>query len=169
MRTDDPRLEASRKAMLERVAKFNALMLMAIKGHLIVEQAIDEFLEASMADPAYISGAHFRFADKIRLCRAMSFDQSEDRLWTVIGCVNGLRNSIAHGHEEKKIAEAMRTVKTEYLASLTPEQAEGIKGLPDDQMAEGACVTCAGFLVTITSDAKSRRAVIDKNWKPGQQ
>jgi hypothetical protein len=168
MRTDDPRLEASRKAMLERVAKYNALMLTTIKGHLLVEQTLDEFLAASLSDPEQIRGARFGFADKVRVCRAMSFDQSEDQLWTVIGCINGLRNAIAHGHGDKKIAEAMRTVKASYLASLTPEQAEGIKDLPDDQIAEGACVMCGGFLVTITNEAKSRRAAIDKNWKPGQ-
>jgi hypothetical protein len=166
VRTDDPRLEAARKAMAERVEKFNALMLATIKGHLLIEQTINEFLEASLSNATHISGARFGFANKTRLCRAVSFDQSEDQLWTIIGCINGLRNAIAHGDSEDKIAKALRTLKSELLAYLTPEQAAGLKEQPDDRIVEAACFTCAARLVTLTGEAKERRKLLDEHSRP---
>lgn len=168
MRTDDPRLEAGQKAMVERIGKYNALTLATIKGHLAIEQTIGEFLEASVPDGTHIRGARFRFADKVRLCRAMSFDQSEDQLWTVAGCVNGLRNAIAHGHPEDKVAEALRTLKSEFLAYVSPEQAVGLKGEPDERIVELACGTCAGFLTALASEAQERRKVLEEHSRSGK-
>ena len=45
MKADDPRLEKSRKEAVERSRKMSALTLAVIRGHLILEQAMDEFLE----------------------------------------------------------------------------------------------------------------------------
>jgi hypothetical protein len=143
--------------MEERVEKYNALMLATIKGHLAIEQAMNEFLEASLSDATHIRGARFGFSDKIRLCRAMALDQSEDQLWAVVGCVNGLRNAVAHGHPEDKVTQAMRTVRSEFFASLTPEQATGLKGEPDDRIVGSACFTCAGFIVVLGEEARDRQ------------
>lgn len=150
---DEARREELRKAALERAAKFNALMLTTIKGHLIVEQAMDAFLEASLAGPKHIARARFRFSDKVLLCRAMSYED-EEHAWNVIGSVNGLRNAIAHGYSDDKQAEAMHTVKSAYLGWLSPEQREGVKKLPDEQIVEGACLSCAGILFTWAERAK---------------
>jgi hypothetical protein len=139
------------------------LVLSTIKGHLVIERTLDEFLEASLSDATYIRGARFGFADKVRLCGAMSFDQSEDQLWTVLGCVNGLRNAIAHGRPDEKIAEGMRTLNSEFLAYPSSEQAARLKGEPDDRIAESACVTCAGFLVALAAEGKERRKVLDED------
>jgi hypothetical protein len=96
----------------------------------------------------------------------VSFDQSEDQLWTIIGCINGLRNAIAHGDSEDKIAKALRTLKSELLAYLTPEQAAGLKEQPDDRIVEAACFTCAARLVTLTGEAKERRKLLDEHSRP---
>ena len=55
MKTDDPRLESSRKTILERVERYNALVLAVIKGHLAIDQAMDEFIAASVSNPQYIT------------------------------------------------------------------------------------------------------------------
>jgi hypothetical protein len=161
MRADDERLEAAVKAVLERVGKFNELMLATIKGHLFIEQQLDAYLDVSVAEPAHLP-ERMRFADKVRLCRALSYSQSEDQFWTVIGCVNGLRNAIAHGHSEEKIAKAKGTLKAEYLVCFTPERREELKDLPEHQLVEGACLDCAGFLVVLTDDAKERAKRLEK-------
>jgi hypothetical protein len=90
MRTDDPRLEASRKAMEERVNKYNALVLASIKGHLAIEQAMDRFLEASLFHPEHVRESRFNFSHKVQMCRSMSLKQNEDRLWTVVWHANAI-------------------------------------------------------------------------------
>ena len=47
MKSDDARLEMSRKKLLERVEKVNELILAVLKNHLVVEQFMDEFLRTS--------------------------------------------------------------------------------------------------------------------------
>jgi hypothetical protein len=93
MRTDDERLEKSRKAIVERIAKLNALMLAVIKGHLIIEQAMDGFLEASLFYPEHVRENRFNFSHKAHMCRSMGPDENENDLWTVLWAVNALRKS----------------------------------------------------------------------------
>lgn len=166
MRTDDPRLEASRNAMEERVKKYNALMLAVVKGHMAIEQAIDGFLEVSVFHPEHVRENRFNFSHKLQVCRSMSLKQNEDRLWSVIWAANALRNEIAHDVQTDEIHKKMDRLRRVYLEVLTPQQAEGVKDLPDDKIAESACYLSAGFLASMEGDAKERRAVIDKHWKP---
>lgn len=166
MQSDDPRIEASRRAMEERVNKYNALMLAVIKGHLAIEQAMDGFLEASLFHPAHVRESRFNFSHRIQMCRSMSLKQNEDKLWSVIWQVNALRNEMAHDVQTDQIQKKMERVRRVYLEVLTPKQAGGQKNLPDDQIAASACYLAAGFLASMESDAKSRRELIDRQWKP---
>lgn len=164
MRTDDPRLEASRKAMEERIKKYDVLMLAVIKGHLAIEQTLDDFLAASLFHPEYV-GDQFSFARKAQVCRSLSLNQHHDKLWDVLFAFNALRNKIAHGQQDetKKGVEQLRRV---FMAALTSKQAEGLGKEPEETIAVVASATCASFLVMLAESAKARRKVIDQHWKP---
>jgi hypothetical protein len=165
MKTDDERLEKTRTEMFERVERIDALTLAVIKGHLLIEQTMDAFLEASLPHPGYILG-RLMFANKSYLCRSMSFDESGDKAWIVLSAVNALRNDIVHEMDPGDIKKGMDSLRTIFLGILTPEQAKGLKGQPDQYIAQSACVHCAGFLATLAEDAKARRRVTDEHWKP---
>ncbi len=167
MRADDPRLEASRKIMEERVKGFNALMLNVIQGHIIIEQALDTFLASSFSNPKQSGDgryARFTHSQKIQICRAASFSYVDDELWKVIWAVNGLRNKIAHGADADEIAKKMAALRKEYFAILTEKQVADLKAQPDDYIALSACVTAAGFIWTIEADAKARSKVVEEHW-----
>ncbi|MCW5694851.1 MAG: hypothetical protein KIT48_21040 [Pseudolabrys sp.] len=166
MKTDDPRLEVGRKAMEERVKKFNDLMLATLKGHLVVEQALDSFLASSLSNADHIRGIKLTFNHKAQLCRALSFDQERDGLWDVVRAANRLRNQVAHDLNIEKIQTKMDELRKVYLGTLTPKQAKGLEEESDPSIVESACVLCAGFFATIEDDAKGRRGVVDKHWKP---
>jgi hypothetical protein len=166
MRTDDPRLEVGRKAMEERVNKYNALILAVIKGHLAIEQAIDSYLEVALFHPEHVRESRFNFSHKLQICRSMSLKQNEDRLWSVIWAANALRNEIAHDLQTEEIQNKADRLRRVYLEVLTPQQAESAKNAPDHQIAESACYLSAGFLASLGWDAKERRALLDKHWKP---
>jgi hypothetical protein len=169
MKADDPRLEASRKAMEERVKKFNELMLAVVKGHLVIEQAMDGFLSASFSHPEHVQDgkvARFTHSQKVQMCRATSFNEAENGLWKVIWAVNTLRNQIAHDLDVAEIQRKMNNVRKELFANLTEKQVAALKAQSDDYIAQYACVLCAGFLGMLQDDAEDRRKVIDEHWRP---
>jgi len=165
MKFDDARLEQSRREAEDRIRNFNTLTLAVIRSHLLIEQTMDNFLEAALFHPEYVCKT-FGFDQKVKLCRSMCFNEDGDQIWKVVKAANELRNTIAHSLDQVQITAKMKKLREVYLAVLTPEQAKEAEKLPDHQIAEAACVLCAGFLATIEGDAKGRREVVEKHWKP---
>ncbi len=168
MKTDDPRLEQARKEMIERRNKMDAIALAVVRGHLLIEQAMDDFLTASFFHPDHVLEGRFGFLHKAQMCRAMSLNQNEDQLWELLWRANELRNRIAHTLSADEIKKKMDRLRRGYMDVLTPEQAKGLEKQPDADIAQSAFALCAGFLVVLRHDAISRRRVIDAYWKPQQ-
>jgi hypothetical protein len=157
MKFDDA-LEKSRHEVEQRIRNFNALTLAVIRSHLLLEQTIDNFPAAALFHPEYVRKT-FEFDQKINLCRSMCFNEDGDQIWKIVKAANELRNKIAHSLDQDQIAAKMKRLREAYLAVLTPEQAKEAEKLPDDRIAQDACVLCAGFLATTAGDAKARREV----------
>ena len=166
MKTDDPRIEAKRKEIAERVEKYNALMLATIKAHLAVEQAMDGFLADALFHSKYIEERRFGFRHKMKICQAMSLKESDDKLWGVLGAFSALRNKMAHTSDLDAIQKTMDQLRKVYFNALTEKQAEGLKKEPDHIVAQTAAFLCGGFIATLAEDAKAQRKVIDQHWKP---
>ena len=166
MRTDDERLEKARNEMVERIAKFNALMLEVMKGHLVVEQAMDAFLSAALFKHEYVRDGRFNFSQKAQMCRALSSCEDTDDLWEVIWGINSVRNQVADDLDVDEIRKKMDKLRKTFFDTLTPKQVAGLKEQSDDYIAQSACVISAGFLATLKDDAEKRRKIIDENWKP---
>ena len=58
-------------------------------------------------------------------------------------------------------------VRRVYLEILTPDQRKSVENDSDDRIAEAAFF-CAASWVTLQDDAKSRRKLIDEQWKPSR-
>ena len=151
MKTDDPRLEKAQKEMLERFDKMDKLTLAALRSHLLAEQCMNDYIVASGVKRKWLSKK--TFWDKMRKCKMLAKEEGKDPLWDVLQAANQLRNTIAHTLSMDRIDEKMAQLKENYLASLTEKQAAGLKEQPDDFIAQSACVTCAGFIVTLQSRA----------------
>jgi hypothetical protein len=82
---------------------------------------------------------------------------------------NELRNKVAHSLSPDEIKKKMDRVRKVYLDLLTPHQRKGVENDADERIAEAAFILCAGFLATLQEDAKSRRKLIDEEWKPSHQ
>jgi hypothetical protein len=67
VKTDDPRLQENLKKLFERIQKINDLMLTVLKSHLILEQFINEFLDASGEKYDELT-----FAKKAKLCETLN-------------------------------------------------------------------------------------------------
>ncbi len=133
MKTDDPRLEESRKKLFERVQKINDLMLTVLKNHLILEQLVNEFLDASGKMDEDLT-----FAKKATLCEELRPAEIDPPIWKVIAAANRLRNKIAHTLDQAQIQAKMDELRATYLAALTPTQAKGVEKLDDARIVDEA-------------------------------
>jgi hypothetical protein len=150
MKADDPRLEASRKELFERIKKMDELILTVLKNHVGLEQFLSEFLEASGKEPEKMS-----FYEKAKECEGLRPPEVEATIWKVVYAANELRNKIAHTFELAKIKAKMDALRAAYLAALTPTQVEAPKELDDGRIAAGAMELCGAYLVVATEAARS--------------
>lgn len=159
MRTDDPRLEASQKAMFERIQKYDALVLAVIKGHLAIEEAMDEYIAASVSNPLYITedDNRFMFSRKANVYLSLCSGHHIDDIWSVLWAMNSLRNKVAHTQELGRIQEKMANLRKVLLNILTPPQIKSLEKQPDDYIVLHASALCAGFLATIAEEARTKR------------
>jgi hypothetical protein len=156
MKTDDPRLEKARKEMLERNDKMDKLTLATLRSHLIAEQCMNDYIVAHGVKRKWLLKK--TFWQKMRKCKLLSKGERADPLWGVLDAANQLRNAIAHTLSIEKITEKMAQLKDKYLASLTEEQAAGLKDQPDDYLAQSACIDCAGFITMLKLRLESEKA-----------
>jgi hypothetical protein len=147
MKTDDPRLEESRKKMFERVEKMNALTIAVLRSHLLAEQCMNDFILASGVKRKWLKKA--TFDEKLQKCKVITVREKDDPLWGVLKSANILRNAIAHTSDVDRIGLRMNDLKVVYLAALTPQQAQDLAEQPDDYVAQSACVLCAGFIASL--------------------
>jgi hypothetical protein len=152
MKTDDPRLEENRKKLVEHTQKINELKVTVIKSHLILEQFINEFLDASGKKHAGL-----KFAEKAKLCQELNPAGIDPPIWTIVTAANTLRNKVAHTLDQAQIQPQMDQLRAAYLAALTPTQAKEVETLDDVSIASSACEHCGSYLVVATDAAQARK------------
>ena len=86
------------------------LTLIVLRGHLLIEELLNEILESICDAPKYIENANLSFFQKIQLCR--SFQRRnvkgvliDDDPWESLVVLNTLRNKLAHNLEPSGINE----------------------------------------------------------------
>jgi hypothetical protein len=152
MKGDDPRLEEAHKKALERNKEVNDLKLSVINNHLVVEQFMNDFLDASGE-----THDNLTFVEKYNLCKKLKPAEINRPKRRVLFEVNELRNKVAHTFDEAEIRTEMSTLRSRYLAALTTEQAKGAKELGDVQIVSGACSLCCSYLLAATNALKARK------------
>ena len=151
MKTDDPRLEKSRKEAIERVNRVNEMMVTVLKNHLVVEQFMDEFL---MASGKKVDGT---FADKTQHCENLKPPEVDPPIWKVLTAANQLRNKIAHTLDQAEIKMKLDEVRTAYFAALSDQQRPHSEKLDDVRIVAAAFELCAAYLVAATETAQSAK------------
>jgi hypothetical protein len=86
VKTDDERLEKSRKEMQERIEKMDSLALTVSKGHLAIEQCMDDLISAALPHPeSVLTENRFSFSRKGHICQALSLGQQATRFGRCFG------------------------------------------------------------------------------------
>jgi hypothetical protein len=157
VKADDPRLEKAAQEMIERIKKYDERMLTVIKNHLGCEDFLSRLLSA-----AGRRWKNRQFAGKLDVAKEINPPEIEEPVWNLLNAGNKLRNAVAHGHEESKIAAMMADLRKAYLAALTPSQAKHAEVLDDTQMVVLAFGHCGAYLVVATEAVKDRRKRAEK-------
>jgi len=152
VKSDDPRLEESRKKALERVQKANDMILAALKNHLVVELFMNDFLDVSRKKHDELT-----FAEKAKLCEELKPGEIDPPIWKVLDAANKLRNKIAHTLDQQKIQSKIDVLRVAYIAALTPTQAKAAEKLDDVRIAGEAFQLCGAYLVAATDAVRSRK------------
>jgi hypothetical protein len=84
------------------------LTLITLKGHLLLEEAIDNLIRSYCTQPELLNDAQFRFADKVKLAKALSGHLTWTGLWTLSEALNKVRNELAHNLDSPKLHEKVQ-------------------------------------------------------------
>lgn len=84
------------------------IALMALKGHLLVEQALREFIEKRVAKPELLQEKQIAFPTLLIFASSLDDGDSMNWVWVAAGKLNTLRNQLAHNLNPKKIESLER-------------------------------------------------------------
>lgn len=79
--------------------------LMALKGHLLVEQALRAFIESRVSQPNRIKDKQIQFAILIDFASSLAKVGELDWLWGALRTLNQFRNTLAHKLSPQKTEE----------------------------------------------------------------
>src|SRR5262245_11506894 len=82
-----------------------------LKGHLVIEQALDNILATMFFHPEHIALGRFTFAQKVNIARAFCLRKDKLSPWQQILALNSLRNEIAHNLESEERTKKMDRVR----------------------------------------------------------
>jgi len=110
-------------AAQERRKKLVDLRLAVLEGHLIMEEALNGFLETSMFNPGEVKLDRTNFHVKGSFAVSLAASRGKDELWAAFWAINQLRNKIAHNIDSEEIDEKMEYLRKVYIAALEPKPA----------------------------------------------
>jgi hypothetical protein len=102
----DVRTQKSLEGLSARFAKHypkgRNLTLIVLKSHLLVEERMNQLIDASLPKPEFIYKTRFGFLQRLRILQALGGDPEFQALAEAIELLNEIRNSLAHQLESTK-------------------------------------------------------------------
>jgi hypothetical protein len=78
--------------------------LLVLKGHLLVEEEINDFLAVHWRNPAAVKKLRLTFFERMSILRALLEPGRNDKaMWEAIDTLNSLRNALAHHLASPKV------------------------------------------------------------------
>ncbi len=100
----------------EHLDKVDEPILVILKGHLLVEQALYEIVNDSVSEPKFIQYANLRFHQLMNLARAIypyfGLKENDDsaKVWEAISALNKIRNISAHSLDHGDIKNHLKAL-----------------------------------------------------------
>lgn len=102
-------IDAEAEIRIERVRTHlplgKDLILIALKGHLLADEALDDLIRFYCRQPEHLNGIEIGFFVKARVARALSGHIVWTGLWPLIDALNSIRNDLAHKLDSPKLRD----------------------------------------------------------------
>ena len=82
--------------VLQHMPQSGDMTLIALKGHLLIEEMLDEIIWAHCKAPDALQDVEIRFPAKVKLVLALTATHELANVWNLCEKLNTLRNSLAH-------------------------------------------------------------------------
>ena len=125
--TDDPTVSARRERFRAHLPETEDLALITLKGHLLVEEILDDIIAHHCKKPAALSGSRMGFQLKAVLAHALAGDDSlPQQLWPMVNALRSLRNELAHKLDSPKLEQVVSKFVTATGVIGTDDQSSPV-------------------------------------------
>ncbi len=115
------------------------LLAVLIKGHLIVEEQLNEALCKAVKNPQYLEKSRLRFEQLFNIAKAHYFHEKDSWLWGAVSKLNSIRNQMAHRLEPDDLPKL-----TEEFLELARPGKEGTNSL-EEEVHKAIALVAAGI------------------------
>jgi len=158
-----PGLLEWQKKLVALFAEFDELSLLILKGHLLVEEALNSIIEKFVFHPEPLEETRLGFAQKVHLARSLSLDEQNNSMWALVLALNSLRNEIAHSLHSPKRDQKMIRVREIFVQECGDlKEIEDYKKLDDVGLMTLVISLCVGFLSSFEQEVIRLRSVVDE-------
>ena len=116
--------------VLQHLPQSGDITLIALKGHLLIEEMLDEIIWAHCESPDVLQDVEIRFPAKVKLVLALTGTHELANVWNLCEKLNSLRNSLAHKIEhpaaQKKLNAFFAGFGNDYEWKPTTRDAEDL-------------------------------------------
>lgn len=150
------------QAQLEEHFQYvDAIAQVVLKGHLLIEEALERIIGKFVFHPEHLENANLRFAQKLDVARSMSLDEQDNEMWDLAKAINSLRNELAHSLNSKKRQQKTQRVRGLYLKLLDDEEISAQhKQESDEVVLMWAASFFLGFLTSFESEVDRFKAFV---------
>jgi hypothetical protein len=130
--------------------------MVALKGHLVIEEKITTAIEKFVFHPRYLDDARLTFAQKLAISRCLSLDEDGNSMWELVAGLNRLRNVLSHSLEGTSRANAMNALRAAYVKERDGKLEDWEKA-DDALLLLGVVSLCLGFLDSFEQEVERFR------------
>lgn len=145
-------LEEGLGDFIKQLSEIDEYAQIILKGHIVIEQKLNEIIRYIFFHPDYVLNARLRFEQKLEMVRAYSVNAHDHLDWSFLRKFNELRNIIAHEPPGERRTQKMAAIHTLFLDLTIPDQRLKYKNSTQETFALSVCMRCAGFLEYIGDD-----------------
>jgi hypothetical protein len=155
---DDPAF----KRAVQLLSTVDELAELTLKGDLLIEEHLAEIVRRFVFHPDRLEKCQLRFPQLVELARALSLDESDNSMWTLIDALHALRNGLAHSLAEGKRRPRLDRVRRAFFQEAVdiPDM-KAPKSTDDREVLMLSFVFALGFLGQFKREADRFREVVD--------
>lgn len=138
------------------IRKDDDLTVIVLKGHLIVEEELEQIINKFLPNAEAVNRAKFSFFSKASLAQAICWKRPNDEIWPLIFAINSLRNDLAHNLEsDKRVIKVEKVLQQHAEMSVNDPDYHDFIQLSNEKQLILAFMHVLGFLQNFKKDVEN--------------